>query len=323
MGKLNGRVALVTGAAGGLGRVYAEGLAREGASVVVNDYNAGLDGVPTSDDRAGAVVEALRSLGADAVVDRHSVADWNGARAMIATALDAFGRLDIVVNNAGVNHQHRLATLTREEMDVEIDVHLKGTLAVSHFAAAHWLDVGPAAGRAVINTTSAAGLHPTAGAGVYAAAKAGIAALTIAHAQELAGLGVRVNAVAPCARTRMVEGAPTINAMMPTVAADAFDRHLPDHVAPLVVYLASDDNRFTGRVFAIEGPDLALYQPPAVISEWSTNGPWTHDALVAVFGDVAPQVTVRAFVPQGAIDVPVPPGRTLRDLTAPPSPGAR
>ena len=316
-GRLDGKVALVTGSGGGLGREYALALAREGASVVANDFNADLEGTVNSQDRAGAVAAEIAALGGHAVANRDSVASWSGARAMVDMAIDTFGRLDIVVNNAGVNHQHRLATLTEDEVDIELDVHLKGTIAVSHFAAAYWFQEGPAQGRAIVNTTSAAGLHPASGAGIYGAAKAGVAALTVSHAQELASLGVRINAVAPCARTRMVEGAPVINAMMPR-PDQGFDRHLPEHVAPFVVYLSSGANRFTGRIFAVEGPDFAIYQPSAVVDEWSHDGPWRVADIEEVLRDVGQQATVRAFVPNGPIDLPVPPGRTLRDLGSAP-----
>ena len=314
-GRLEGKVALITGAGGGLGRAYADALASEGAAIVVNDFNTAVNGAVNSADRAGQVASWIVDRGGRAVANRDSVAMWAGAQAMVDTAIEAFGRLDIVVNNAGVNHQHRLATLTEDEVDVELDVHLKGTIAVSHFAAKYWLAQGPTRGRAIINTTSAAGLHPAGGAGIYGAAKAGVAALTVSHAQELAPLGARVNAVAPCARTRMVEGAPAINAMMPR-PDEGFDRHLPEHVAPFVVYLASEANRFTGRIFAVEGPDFAIYQPSAVVGEWSHDGPWTVDEIAQELREVDQQVSVRAFVPNGPVTLPVPPGRTLRDVGA-------
>ncbi|MEI7882877.1 MAG: SDR family NAD(P)-dependent oxidoreductase, partial [Actinomycetota bacterium] len=255
---LEGKVAVVTGAGSGLGREYSIAFAQHGAAVIVNDFGASVDGERMQSNSADSVVEEIISLGGKAVTNTASVADWDGAKSIIETAIQHFGRLDIVINNAGNNRPSSLVDLTEQDVDSQIDVHLKGTLAVSHFAAAYWNEVGADAHRAIVNTTSAAGLHPTAGGGVYGATKSAIAALTMSHAQELARLGVRVNAVAPCARTRMVNESPTVLAMMPKV--EGFDRHAPEHVAPLVVYLASSLCRFTGRVFAIEGPDVAIYR---------------------------------------------------------------
>jgi NAD(P)-dependent dehydrogenase (short-subunit alcohol dehydrogenase family) len=234
---------------------------------------------------------------------------------MIDDALAHFGQLDIVVNNAGINRSKRLADLSEEDVDAEIGVHLKGTIALSHFAAAHWTEVGPRAGRAIINTSSSAGLHPAQGAGVYGAAKSGIAALTVSHAQDLSELGVRVNAIVPCARTRMVEASPGVLRMMPESQTD-FDRHAPEHVSPLVVYLASSDNRFTGRVFGIEGPDMVLYTPFSADQEWQVDAAWSADEIALQLSEVEQRVSIRAFIPNGVIDQYVPSGRTLKDLGA-------
>jgi NAD(P)-dependent dehydrogenase (short-subunit alcohol dehydrogenase family) len=202
--------------------------------------------------------------------------------------------------------------LTEQDVDSQIGVHLKGTLAVSHFAAAYWNEVGVDAHRAIVNTTSAAGLHPTAGGGVYGATKSAIAAITVSHAQELARLGVRVNAVAPCARTRMVNESPTVLAMMPKV--EGFDRHAPEHVAPLVVYLASSLCRFTGRVFAIEGPDVAIYRSFSVEQDWTTHEAWTPEALAQTFAEINERSDTQAFFPGGVVRQSVPSGRTLKAL---------
>jgi NAD(P)-dependent dehydrogenase (short-subunit alcohol dehydrogenase family) len=224
-----------------------------------------------------------------------------------------FGRLDAVVNNAGNNRPSSLVELSQLDLDSQIDVHLKGTLAVSHFAAQHWNKMGPEADRAIVNTTSAVGLHPTAGGGVYGAAKAGIAAATVSHAQELARLGVKVNALAPCARTRMVKESPSVLAMMPE--SDEFDRHAPEHNAPLVAYLASSLNRFTGRIFAVEGPDLALYTPFSVEEHWSTQGAWTIEGIAETLESVNVRTNTEAFFPGGVVQHGVPGGRTLKMLT--------
>ena len=309
---LEGKVAVVTGAGSGLGREYAIALAQQGASVVVNDFGASVDGERMQSNSADQVVDEIISLGGKAVPNTASVADWDGASSIIETAIEHFGRLDIVVNNAGNNRPSSLVDLTEQDVDSQISVHLKGTLAVSHFAAAYWNEIGVEAHRAIVNTTSAAGLHPTAGGGVYGATKSAIAALTVSHAQELAQLGVRVNAVAPCARTRMVKESPTVLAMMPKV--EGFDRHAPEHVAPLVVYLASSLCRFTGRVFAIEGPDVAIYKSFSVEQDWSTHESWTPEALAQTFAEINERSDTQAFFPGGVVRQSVPSGRTLKAL---------
>ena len=309
---LEGKVAVVTGAGSGLGREYAIAFAQHGAAVIVNDFGASVDGERMQSNSADAVVEEIVSLGGNAVANTASVADWDGAKSIIETATQHFGRLDIVVNNAGNNRPSSLVDLTEQDVDSQISVHLKGTLAVSHFAAAHWNEVGAEAHRAIVNTTSAAGLHPTTGAGVYGATKSAIAALTVSHAQELARLGVRVNAVAPCARTRMVNESPTVLAMMPK--AEGFDRHAPEHVAPLVVYLASSLCRFTGRVFAIEGPDVAIYRSFSVEQNWTTHEAWTPEELAQTFAEINERSDTQAFFPGGVVRQSVPSGSTLKAL---------
>jgi len=309
---LEGKVAVVTGAGSGLGREYGIVFAQHGAAVIVNDFGASVDGARMQSNSADSVVEEIISLGGKAVTNTASVADWDGAKSMIDAAIEHFGRLDIVINNAGNNRPSSLVDLTEQDVDSQIGVHLKGTLAVSHFAAAYWNEVGAEAHRAIVNTTSAAGLHPTAGAGVYGATKSAIAALTVSHAQELARLGVRVNAVAPCARTRMVNESPTVLAMMPKV--EGFDRHAPEHVAPLVVYLASSLCRFTGRVFAIEGPDVAIYRSFSVEQDWTTHEAWTPEALAQTFAEINERSDTQAFFPGGVVRQSVPSGSTLKAL---------
>ena len=311
-GLLHDKVAVVTGAGSGLGREYALALAAHGARVVVNDFGAAVTGEQRSPGTAAQVVSEIVSLGGVAVANIADVSQWVGAESVIDTAITSFGRLDIVINNAGINRPSSLVELSEEDIDLQLGVHLKGTLAVSHFAAAYWHQAGAQAHRAIVNTTSAVGLHPTAGGGVYGAAKSAIAALTVSHAQELARLGVRVNAIAPCARTRMVKESPAVLALMPD--ATGFDRHAPEHVAPLVVYLASSLCRFTGRVFAIEGPDVAMYQPFGVSQHWSTHEFWTPESLAEIFRAVDEQSTTDAFFPGGVVQHKTPSGRTLRAL---------
>jgi NAD(P)-dependent dehydrogenase (short-subunit alcohol dehydrogenase family) len=283
--------------------------------VVVNDLGGSVTGGSPDQkqgDAADDVVAEIIAMGGRAMANRASVADWAGAESIIADAVAAFGGLDIVVNNAGINRPASLIELTEADYDLETGVHLKGTTAVCQHAAKFWAREGRKEGRAIINTTSPVGVHPMINGGPYCAAKAGIAALTVVAAQELAKLGVRANAIAPAARTRMVMASPTVDELMPR--SDGFDRHLPDHVSPLVVYLASPLNRFTGRIFGVEGPDVALYQPWS--ADWlaSGDGHWEVPALAEALAALPEQAPIRAFYPGGRIDTVIPPNRTLKAL---------
>ena len=313
MSLLEGKVAIVTGGGRGLGRCHALALAAAGARVVVNDLGGGVNG-EGSGDAADDAADEIRDLGGQAVANLASVADWAGAATIVEQAVRTFGGLDIVVNNAGINRPAAIADMTEADFDLEIGVHLKGTAAVCHHAARLWTERGPEAGRAIVNTTSPVGVHPMPLGGPYGAAKAGIAAFTQVAAQELAALGVRVNAIAPAARTRMVMASPDVDALMPIAAG--FDRHAPEHVSPLVVYLASPLCRFTGRVFGVEGPDVALYQPWSADVLVSRDGGWTAEALADAFADAPAQAAIRAFYPGGRIDTVSPPNRTLKALAA-------
>ena len=324
MALLSGKVAIVTGGGRGLGRCHALALAAHGAAVVVNDLGGGVKGGdpdeiqgPHTSSTAQAVVAQIIALGGRAVANHASVADWAGAKTIIDDALATFGGLDIVVNNAGINRPASLIDLTEADYDLETAVHLKGTTAVCHHAAALWARQGRTeGGRAIINTTSPVGVHPMVNGGPYCAAKAGIAALTMVAAQELAHLGVRANAIAPAARTRMVMASPAVDQLMPRpdFGSEGFDRHLPDHVSPLVIYLASHLNRFTGRIFGVEGPDVALYQPWS--ADWlvSGDGQWQVPALAQALAALPEQAPIRAFYPGGRIDTLIPPNRTLKAL---------
>ena len=313
MALLDGKVAVVTGGGNGLGRCHALALAAAGARVVVNDLGGGVTGAGAG-DAADAVADEIRAAGGQAVANRASVAEWAGAATIIAQAVATFGGLDIVVNNAGINRPASLLDMTEADFDLETGVHVKGTMAVSHHAARFWASRGAATGRAIINTTSPVGMHPMPEGGPYCAAKAGIAALTQVHAQELAALGVRVNAIAPCARTRMVMASPDVDALMPRGAG--FDRHAPEHVSPLIVYLASDLCSFTGRIFGVEGPDVAVYRPWS--ADWLVTNPggWAPEALAAALADTPVQAPIKAFYPGGRIAAQFPPNRTLKALAA-------
>jgi NAD(P)-dependent dehydrogenase (short-subunit alcohol dehydrogenase family) len=250
------RVVVITGAGNGLGRAYALEFAQEGAKVVVNDLGVTLEGTDQADGPAAAVVAEITDLGGDAVADGNDVADWAGAEALLGVAREHFGRVDVVVNNAGILRDRMLVNMTPDEWDAVIRVHLRGMFNMTRLAAATWREEakgGHQPDARVINTTSPAGLYGNPGQTNYATAKAGIAAFTITAAQELARYGITVNAVSPGARTRMTEalGLPQLQA--PTEPGK-FDSAAPENVAPLVVWLGSSDSSdVTGRVFSIGG----------------------------------------------------------------------
>jgi NAD(P)-dependent dehydrogenase (short-subunit alcohol dehydrogenase family) len=251
---------LVTGAGRGIGRAHAVEFARQGASVVVNDLGATLDGQGHSSGPAEEVAEEIRSLGGQVAVDGHDVADWDGARQMVQTAVEQFGRLDVVVNNAGFVRDRMFANTAEDEWDAVVRVHLKGHFCVSRWAAAYWRDrakAGEANDARIINTSSGAGLLGSVGQSAYSAAKGGILSLTLVQAAELGRYGVTSNAIAPAARTRMTEE--VFAATMKAPDAGAFDPMAADNVAPLVVWLGSSDSAgVTGRVFEVEGGKIGV-----------------------------------------------------------------
>jgi len=261
-GLLDGRVAIVTGAGRGIGRAHALALAAEGAKVVVNDIGAGIDGAATGESPAEQVVEEIRALGGEAVVNGDDVADWAGAENLVATALNNFGRLDVLVNNAGFLRDRMLANMSEEEWDAVIRVHLKGHFAPMRHAMSYWRaesKAGNPVDARIINTSSGAGLMGSIGQGNYAAAKAGIAALTIQAAAEFGRYGVTVNAIAPSARTRMTVGAGGAMAEMMAAPEEGFDAMAAENISPIVVWLGSAEAKdVTGRVFEVEGGKVSI-----------------------------------------------------------------
>jgi NAD(P)-dependent dehydrogenase (short-subunit alcohol dehydrogenase family) len=254
MGICDGRVVIVTGAGRGLGRAHALEFARQGARVVVNDIGIARDGSGGSDEPAQKVAAEIRAAGGDAVVSIHDVADWDGAAGLVATALDAYERLDVLVNNAGFVRDRMLVSMTELEWDAVIRVHLKGHFCPTRHAAAHWRERykrGEPVDARVINTSSGAGLAGSLGQSNYSAAKAGIAAFTLVAAAELARYGITVNAIAAAARTRMTE---QVMADAMRAPEQGFDAMAPENVSPLVVWLASAEaSAVSGRVFEVEG----------------------------------------------------------------------
>jgi len=253
-----GRIAIVTGAGRGIGREHALSLAAHGARVVVNDLGGARDGSGASAGPAEEVVATIRSAGGEAIVNADDVSDWGGAERLVRQAVDTFGGLDVLVNNAGILRDRMLVNMTEAEWDAVIKVHLKGTFAPAHFAAAYWRDRSKAIGRGVdarlINTTSISGMFGNAGQTNYGAAKAGIAAFTVIAARELARYGVTVNAVAPGALTRMTEDLSLGQAS----EADRDAMH-PRWIAPIVTWLASrESSGVTGRIFEATGRLFAV-----------------------------------------------------------------
>ena len=260
-GICQGRVAIVTGSGRGIGRCHALELARQGARVVVNDVGSAADGSESGDTPADDVVAEIRAAGGDAIANRDDVSDWAGAERLVQSAIDHFGQLDVLVNNAGIVRDRSLVKMEESEWDSVIRVHLKGTFAPTHFAALHWKQrsaAGQPADARVINTTSASGLFGTPGQGHYGAAKAGIASFTLIAAQELHKFGVRVNAISPGALTRMTADL-GMSKVSEKAAKKGFDFTDPANIAPLVAWLASAESHdITGRVFEIFGGRLKV-----------------------------------------------------------------
>ncbi|ANN20254.1 short-chain dehydrogenase [Amycolatopsis orientalis] len=286
MGALDGRVAVITGAGRGIGREHALLFAREGASVVVNDLGGANDGSGADTGPAQEVVDEIRAAGGKAVANTANVADWAGAEELIAQAVGEFGKLDVVVNNAGILRDAFLAGMEESHWDAVIAVHLKGHAAVLRHAAAYWKSASKAGEQvagSVINTASASGVTlPNAGQANYGAAKAGIAALTLVAAEELERYGVRVNAIAPIARTRLTLATPGMGAIFAQeVEEGEFDAFSPANISPLVAYLATEKCPLTGKVFAVQGgaiSELAGWHDVKVIE---TEEAWEIDDIAA------------------------------------------
>jgi len=275
MGTLDGRIAIITGAGRGIGREYALLFAAEGAKVVVNDLG----------DAAQAVVAEIVAAGGEAVANNDDVADWDGGKRLIDAAIDTYGDLHVLVNNAGILRDRVLINMSEEEWDAVIHVHLKGHFVPTRHAAAYWREqtkAGKEVKASVINTSSTSGLLGNPGQTNYGAAKAGIAAFTTIAATELARYGVRVNALTPNARTRMTEETPGLADIVaaPTDAA-TFDAWDPANIAPLVAYLATEGCPATGKVYFILGGQVRLFQPWTLTDTIEKDDRWTVAELQA------------------------------------------
>src|SRR5262245_19048944 len=292
MGLLDGRVVIVTGAGGGIGRAHALAFAAEGARVVVNDIGVGLDGSPACGGSAAqGVVDEITAAGGEAVTSGANVADWQQAEGLIRTAVDKFGGLDVLVNNAGIVRDRMFANTSEEEFDAVVAVHLKGHFATMRHAAAYWrglIKEGNASpddlNARIINTSSGAGLQGSVGQANYSAAKAGIAAMTLVAAAEMGRYGVTANAIAPSARTRMTE---TVFAEMMATQNDDFDAMAPENISPLVVWLGSVEYKdVTGKMFEVEGGIIRVAEGWAQGPQGDKGARWEPAELGAVVAEL-------------------------------------
>src|SRR4051812_18826429 len=257
MGALDGRVAIITGAGRGLGREHALLFAAEGAKVVVNDLGGAADGAGSDRTAAEQVVDEITAMGGEAVADAHNVADWEGGKELIAVAIDAFGGLDVLVNNAGILRDRMLVSMSEEEWDSVVNVHMKGHFVPTRWAATYWREqvkAGNEVKASIINTSSTSGLLGNPGQTNYGAAKAGIGSFSIICAKELARYGVRSNCISPAARTRLTEATPGLGEIVKAPDdAETFDVWDPANVSPVVAYLATADCPFNGETFYVQG----------------------------------------------------------------------
>ncbi len=293
MGICVGRIVVITGAGRGIGREHALAFASEGARIVVNDLGAAVDGTGSSAGPAGEVVDEIRAMGGEAVANGDDVSDYEGAGRLIRTALDTFGGLDVLVNNAGILRDRMLVNMTIDEWDAVIRVHLRGTFAPTRHAVEYWRNrskAGETNDARIINTTSPSGIYGNVGQTNYGAAKAGIASMTVIAAMELGRYGVTVNAIAPAALTRMTEnlgmGGPS-----DTKKPEEFDARDPGNIAPLVVWLGSAESAgITGRVFNVRGDTISVAEGWVAGPAASKGDRWDPAEL----GGVVPDLVARA-----------------------------
>jgi NAD(P)-dependent dehydrogenase (short-subunit alcohol dehydrogenase family) len=291
MGALDGRVAIVTGAARGLGREHALLFAAEGAKVVVNDLGGDMHGEGGDLSPAMEVVEEIKGMGGEAVVNGDNVADWNGAQRLVQQAVETFGTLHVLVNNAGILRDRVIINMTEAEWDAVIAVHLKGHFAPTHHAAVYWREQAKAGNEmkaSIIHTTSTSGLFSNPGQANYDAAKSGIATLSQVCAKELSRYGVRSNAIAPGARTRLTLSTPGLGDRI-GAPEDGFDTWDPANVSPFVAYLATEDCPITGECFMVQGGHVGRVQSWARAESIDKDDRWTVKELQAEAAKLIPR----------------------------------
>jgi NAD(P)-dependent dehydrogenase (short-subunit alcohol dehydrogenase family) len=296
-GLCEGRVVVVTGAGGGIGRAHALAFAAEGAKVVVNDLGGSRDGEGTSAGPAQTVVDEITAAGGQAVANIDDVSSWDGAQHLVGQAIEVFGGLDVLVNNAGILRDKMLVNMSEVEWDAVIKVHLKGTFAPTRHAAAYWREqskAGQSVDARVINTTSPSGLFGNLGQANYGSAKAGIAGFTIIAAVELARYGVTVNAIAPTALTRMTEELPAMSELAKQDEG-GFDTLAPENIAPLAVWLGSPESReITGRVFSVWGGRITVNEGWVGGPHADQDRAWTPGELGAVIPGLVGKAALNA-----------------------------
>jgi NAD(P)-dependent dehydrogenase (short-subunit alcohol dehydrogenase family) len=298
MGALDGRVAIVTGAGRGLGREHALLFASEGAKVVVNDLGGDQQGGGADATPAQQTVDDIRAMGAEAVVNGDDVASWDGARRVVEQAVDTFGDLHVLVNNAGILRDRVVVNMSEDEWDSVVRVHLKGHFAPAHFAANYWRDQtksGRDINAAIVNTTSTSGLFSNPGQANYDSAKSGIATLTQVMAKELVRYGVRANAIAPGARTRLTLSTPGLGEAIAVPDDGSFDEWSPANVSPFVAYLCTADCRITGETFVVRGGLVQRVQTWTLAEAIEQDDRWT----VAELARRADELTSRIPIVEG------------------------
>jgi NAD(P)-dependent dehydrogenase (short-subunit alcohol dehydrogenase family) len=283
MGLLDGRVAIITGAGRGLGREHALLFAEEGAKVVVNDLGGDIHGEGADRAPAQQVVDEIEKMGGEAVANVDSAADWDGAQRLIQTAIDTFGDVHVLVNNAGILRDRVIVNMTEEEWDAVVHVHLKGHFCPTRHAAAHWREqskAGKEVKASIISTSSTSGLLGNPGQANYGAAKSGIATFSYIASLELGRYGVRSNAIAPAARTRLTEQTPGLQDVVKAPEDEGrFDLWDPANVSPFVAYLASIDCPFSGETFLVQGGVVQRFQPWTLSEKIDKGDRWTVEEL--------------------------------------------
>jgi len=282
MAALDGRVAIITGAGRGIGREHALLFAAEGARVVVNDLGGSPDGSGADATPAEELAAEIRAHGGSAIANHDDVADWEGAQRMVNAAITEFGELHVLVNNAGILRDRVVVNMTAEEWDAVVRVHLRGHFMPTKWAAAYWREqakAGTPVKASIINTTSTSGLMSNPGQTNYGAAKSGIATFTEICQKELVRYGVRCNAIAPAARTRLTATIPGSDERTAERAAEAdalgFDKFDPANISPFVAYLATEDCPIAGKVFFVYGGAIHLFQPWTIIDKIETDHRWS------------------------------------------------